>query len=437
MSAGQSSPAVGTVVECELSVEVPAIAATAPGMTALVLVRMFSEPIGMLSLALSERGLEPAELAAEIAGHLGVELRERFADCAIAWTGSLPTNGLAPGRTPSFITGRERALADGPEITVAICTRDRPDDLARALDSLQHQKYPRLRTLVVDNAPSDDRTRRLVSELARKREIGYVTETRPGLSWARNRAIDESLSEIIAWTDDDEVCDPWWATEIARAFVEVPEADAVTGMVAPAELETESQAWFEQYSGVHRSRGFTRAVFSPATAHEQSPLYPLPPFGAGANMAFRRDAVERIGRFDCALGTGTSTLAGEDTAALSTLLLVGGTIVYQPSAIVHHRHRRDYGALERVMLGYGRGLSAYYASMLVRHPGCLPELVRLSGRAMRDHVSRDGQRLGDLEGFPRELLRTNRKGLLQGAFKYPGAWRTARRLANAAAGADR
>ena len=107
-------------------------------------------------------------------------MRERFADCAIDWTGSLPTDGLEPGRTPSFIMGRERALADGPEITVAICTRNRPDDLARALDSLQHQKYPRLRTLVVDNAPSDDRTRRLVAELARTREIGYVMRAAPG-----------------------------------------------------------------------------------------------------------------------------------------------------------------------------------------------------------------------------------------------------------------
>jgi len=434
MSARQSSPAVGIVVACELSVEVPAIAVPAPGMTALVLVRLFSEPIGLLSLTVSERGLEPAELAAEIAGELGSELRERFADCAIAWTGSLPTDGLEPGRTPSFIKGRERALAEGPEITVAICTRDRLDDLARALDNLQHQEYPRLRTLVVDNAPSDDRTRRLVSELSRTREVEYVTEPRPGLSWARNRAIDASDTEIIAWADDAEVCDPWWATEIARAFVEVPEADAVTGIVAPAELQTKSQAWFEQYSGVRRGRGFTRAVFSPATAHRQSPLYPLPPYGAGANMAFRRDAIERIGRFDCALGTGTATLAGEDTAALSTLLLAGGTIVYQPSAIVHHRHRRDYSALERVMLGYGRGLSAYYASMVVRHPSCLPELLRLSRRALRDQLSCGGGRLGELDGFPSELLRINRKGLLQGAFVYPGARLRARRLANAAAG---
>jgi glycosyltransferase involved in cell wall biosynthesis len=433
MSQTHDSSAVGVVVQCELSVEIPEIAAPAPGAAALVIVRLFGEPLGALSLTLSGSGMTPAELAEEILSELSWDLRLRFANAGLPWTGTLPVDGLNPPRTPSFIEGRDRAIAEGPEITVAICTRDRTDDLAKALDSIAAQEYPRLRTLVVDNAPSDDRTRQLVSQLARTRDIDYVVEPRKGLSWARNRAIDASDSEVIAFADDDEYCDPWWAAEIARAFVEVPEAGAVTGLVAPAELVTEPQALFEQYSGVRRGRGLKRAVFSPATAQQQSPLYPLPPYGAGANMAFRRSEIERIGRFDCALGTGTSTLAGEDTAALCALLLAGGTIVYQPSAIVNHRHRRDYPALERVMLGYGRGLSAYYASMLVRHPSCLPELVRLSGQAMRDQFSHDGRRLDQLDGFPKELLRINRKGLLQGAFMYPGAWLRARRLANTAA----
>ena len=86
------------------------------------------------------------------------------------------------------------------------------------------------------------------------------------------------------------------------------------------------------------------------------------------------------------------------------------------------------------MLGYGRGLSAYYASMLVRQPTCLPELVRLTGRALRDQLSPDGQRLADLDGFPLELLQINRTGLLQGAFFYPGARVRARRMAKFVAG---
>ena len=422
----------GTVVECEIDENVPAIASHAAG-RAYVLVRLFSEPIGLIDSPLSVGGVSPHELARMIVDEFADELRPRLAECGLEWTGELPTDGLRPPRTPRFVESRERVLREGPEITVAVCTRDRPDDLAILLDSLNCQEYKRLRILVVDNAPSDDRTRRLVSSLTRDRDIDYVLEPRPGLSWARNRAIEASDSEIIAWADDDEVCDRWWAAEVARGFVEVPAAGAVTGTIAPSELETQSQAWFEQYSGVARGRGFSRAVFSPATAAKQSPLYPLPPYGAGANMSFRREALERIGGFDPALGAGTATLAGEDTAALCSLLLAGGTIVYQPSAIVRHRHRRDYDSLRRVMLGYGRGLSAYYASMLAHQPSCAPALLRLSRQALRDQLSPAGNRLGDLDGFPPELLRLNRVGLLQGAFMYPAARLHARRLAGTGA----
>ncbi len=427
----------GAVVDCELADGLPQPpTVTADGMV-LVLVRLFGEPIGMLML--TDAGPHPtsATLERAIVAELEAEIRERVEECGLVWSGQLPAEGLQPPRTPRFVAGRERALTDGPEITVAVCTRDRPAGVGQVIDSLRRQHYPRLRILIVDNAPSDDITRRLVDQLRDEVEIDYVREPRPGLSWARNRAIDASDSEVIAWADDDEVCDPWWATEIARAFVDVPEADAVTGMVAPAELHTRTQLWFERYSGVARGRGFRRTVFSPATASRQSPLYPLPPYGAGANMAFRRDAIERVGRFDPALGTGTATLAGEDTAALCTLLYMGGTVVYAPAAIVFHRHRRDEAALERVMLGYGRGLSAYYASMVARHPRCLPELVRLSRRAIRDQLSTQGQRQRELDGFPPELLRLNRRGLLQGAFLYPGARRKALRLAALPAGGIR
>jgi len=64
-----ASPA-GVVVECEISSGVPAIAAPAAGSLAFVLVRVFSEPIGLLSRALPARGFEPEELASAIVDEL-------------------------------------------------------------------------------------------------------------------------------------------------------------------------------------------------------------------------------------------------------------------------------------------------------------------------------------------------------------------------------
>lgn len=430
-TAGDSTSPAGIVIDCDIAREVPAIAA-APGMTALVLVRLFTEPIGMLTLDCMPGSMPAESLAQAIADELAHELAPRLGQCGLPFSGTLPVDGLEPPRTPPFIASRARVHREGPEITVAICTRNRIEGLERTVRSLAAQEYPRVQILVVDNDPSDDATRDLAARLAGEIDLDYVVEPRRGLSWARNRAIEVARTEVVAWADDDEVCDRWWASEVARAFVEVPEAQAVTGLVAAAELQTETQLWFERYSGVWRGRGFRRGVFSPATRHLQSPLYPLPPFGAGANMSFRREAIQRIGRFDVALGAGRATMAGEDTAALSMVMVDGGTVVYQPTAVVHHSHRRDLPALEKVMLGYGRGLSAYYASMVLRRPRVLPELARLSRRALTDQLSNRGTRLTDLQGFPEELLALNRKGLLQGALIYPGVWLRSKWLARGA-----
>ena len=52
-------------------------------------------------------------------------------------------------------------------------------------------------------------------------QVRYVCEPRPGLNWARNRAIAEARGEIIAYTDDDVVVDRGWV----RALAGVPELD--------------------------------------------------------------------------------------------------------------------------------------------------------------------------------------------------------------------
>src|SRR6202044_1734457 len=98
----------------------------------------------------------------------------------------------------------------------------------------------------------------------------------------------------------------------------------------------------------------------------QSPLFPLPPFGVGANMAFRRAALDRIGGFDVALGAGTPTSAGEDTLALTLVLRAGFEIAYEPAALMWHHHRTDLASLNKQLHGYSVGLTAFYAALL-RH----------------------------------------------------------------------
>jgi glycosyltransferase involved in cell wall biosynthesis len=399
-------PAV--VLDVDLSEPLPAVDGYAPDgrrvLRAWVLVRRFTQPLGHALLDVPENGLTPAELAA-----------------------ALPA---MPAGAPDFLDRRRAVLATAPHITVVICTRERPGALARCLDSLLAQDYPGFRVLVVDNAPVTAATAEVVRSAARRGPVDYLVEPRAGLSFARNAAVRAAPGQILAWIDDDEVADPHWLAEVARALDEHPDADVVSGVIVPAELETQAQLWFEQFGGHSKGRGFTPAVFSPATAHIQSPLYPLPPFGTGANMTFRPGVIERIGMFDTALGAGTPAMGSEDTLAFTQVLLTGGKIVYQPTAVTRHYHRRDLAGLRKQMVGYGTGLVAAYLSLLIERPGVFWGLLKLVPGALRDLTGKDTARTATIQDdFPRDLLAANRRGMLAGPRAYLRGRRAARVIA--------
>jgi glycosyltransferase involved in cell wall biosynthesis len=422
---------VSVLAECEISDGIFSVPDARHGEMVVILVRLFTEPLGLVKAIAPADGLDSDVLAGVIVRELEPQLQDRFSECGLVWDGKLPLAGFTPPKTPRFLASREHAMREGPWLTAAVCTRGHPDGLAVTLKTLGSQEYTRLRVVVVDNAPDNDHAFQVVNTAGAQYDIDieYVVESRPGLSWARNRAIEAANTEVIAFIDDDERCDRWWAAELARGFVETPTASAVTGAIVPGELATESQARFEQFCGIGTGRGFVRAIFSPATANLQSPMFPRPPFGAGGNMAFRRDVLNSIGRFDCALGAGTMTQGAEDTAALSTVLLAGGTIVYQPTAFVRHYYRRDYDQLRRQLRGYGRGLTAFYTSVLIRRPGSAIEMVRLGRQMVRERLSHHDRQSQDPGGyFPRDLRRANLIGRIQGPFSYVAARMQARHL---------
>ncbi len=246
-----------------------------------------------------------------------------------------------------------------PEISVAVCTRDRPDELDLCLAAIARLAMPAAEVLVVDNAPSSDATERLVRE--RYPNVRYVREPRPGLDWARNRAIAETQNEIIAFTDDDAIVDAEWTGALADIFADAPHVHAVTGLVVPFELETAAHQDFENYGGF--GRGFSRAWHLAGSHHGAGR------FGTGANMAFRRQLFDRIGTFDPMLDVGTASDGGGDLEMYFRILQEGYVLVYEPRAIVRHRHRPEPERLRKQMRDWGKGLFVYMRRATVRYPG--------------------------------------------------------------------
>ncbi len=252
-----------------------------------------------------------------------------------------------------------------PPVTVVVCTRDRTDNLKQCLDSLLLSDYPNTDFLVVDNAPVNQDTARLVNESYPN--VRYVCEDRPGLNWARNRAIREARGDIIAYTDDDVIVDKQWIRAIVDVFVKCPEVMAVTGLVVPFELETKAQNLFEHYGGFDRGfkRKWTQLVND--IGGKKIP-FGTGQFGTGANMAYRRSFFDLIGFFDPALDVGTVTNGGGDLEMFFRVLKEGYVLVYEPRAMVRHRHRTDYESLKHQIRNNGIGFYSYLVRSAIAYP---------------------------------------------------------------------
>lgn len=245
-----------------------------------------------------------------------------------------------------------------PSLTVAICTKDRPDNVTRCLTELQKLKIPdnftNIEILIVDNAPSDDQTKEVVRKFA---GVRYVRELKVGLDFARNRVLKEANTELIAFLDDDVVVDRQWLLGLIEAWTENPDAGAFTGMVLPYELETEAQILFELRGGF--GRGFEKIRYGKILV--DNPLYPCGAgiFGAGCNMAFRRELLLKIGGFDEALDTGASLPGGGDLDIFYRVIRAGYPLIYEPCYLVYHQHRREMAQLRRQYWSWGLGFMAF------------------------------------------------------------------------------
>jgi glycosyltransferase involved in cell wall biosynthesis len=323
------------------------------------------------------------------------------------------------GADPELETNPVPAPAAGFGITVVICTRDRPEGLHVVLESLRRQTDSGFQVLVVDNGSSSPETAAVTTELALP-DWEYLVEPRPGLSRARNRGLAAVRTDLTAWIDDDEVADPDWVRRLKEGFAHESRPAAVCGVMLPAELEFEAQVRFEQYGGFNKGRGMVPEVLKAGAPSVTSPLYPLPAFGPGGNMAFRTRLLRAVGGFDPCLGAGTRTHGCEETRVLSSLLSDGQAIMHWPAAITWHLHRREMAALRKQLYGYSAGLSAFYMSTIRSKPSTIIDILRLAPNTIRDlRGGSENLRSGQLPNdFPSDLLKAARRGLLEGGPMY-------------------
>lgn len=251
--------------------------------------------------------------------------------------------------------GGEAPPPVGVSATVAVCTRDRPQDLDRCLGAIRRLPDEGQEIVVVDSASRSDETARVCAAHG----VRCVREELPGLDRARNRALREASGDVVAFCDDDAVPDAGWLRALLGHYHD-PRVLGTTGLTMPLELETEAQEWFERTNAF--GRGFSTRRYD-GTVH--NPLL-VARIGAGANMALRRDVLQLVGPFDPALDAGTPTRSGGDHDMFTRILAAGYCIVYEPNALSWHRHRREWHELRQTVYGYGVGVYAHLTRQALR-----------------------------------------------------------------------
>lgn len=239
-------------------------------------------------------------------------------------------------------------------VSIVIPTHERPEDLARCLDSLSCVEDSLNEVIVVDSGPTTNRT----AAVAARYGVRHVVERLPGLNRARNAGVAAAIHDIVAFVDDDVVVSREWLAAIRACFVD-PAVGCATGLVLPLELETAGQEEYELYSQPRRDlqrHVYSRSVLRPSAAGL---------VGMGANMAFRRDLLLQLGEFDLRLGPVACTRAGDETDMFARVLDSGRLIVYAPDAYVWHRHRRTVREVRSCVFGYGVGVYSVLTKRLI------------------------------------------------------------------------
>lgn len=233
--------------------------------------------------------------------------------------------------------GMVESSADDPPISIIVIVKNAARTVRDLLDSLMKLDYAddKIEIIVVDGN-STDGTRKIVEEYPTL----LVEEEGRGQNAARNTGIRKSRGEIIAFTDGDCVVPPDWARSIAKNF-RSPSVGFVGGSVEGHNKEAFLSEYLDE-------------TFFPAKPgfreRKEATGLNLLQFPAGCNMAFRRQALEKINFFDERIRYGF-----EDLDPVEQLGSRGFRIVLDPDVFIWHKHRTSLKALLKQHFNYGRG----------------------------------------------------------------------------------
>jgi glycosyltransferase involved in cell wall biosynthesis len=210
-------------------------------------------------------------------------------------------------------------------VTCVICTRNRPEPLAKVVASLLAGETEPFELLVIDQS-DEPQYLRATEVLPRDERVRHVRSEQRGKGKALNEALRLAQGSILVCTDDDCQAPPGWISGMARALESQPTAAIAFCRVLPVPHD--------------RSAGYVPAYELEQSRMLRSITSICGGLGLGAGIALKRDFVRSIGGFDEAFGPG-GRFPSADEWDLAMRSLLSGRHVFETAdlAIVHDGFR--------------------------------------------------------------------------------------------------
>jgi len=208
-------------------------------------------------------------------------------------------------------------------ISIVITVRNEERHISDLLDSLIIQEPP-FEIIIVD-AHSEDRTRDIVKKYQEEYDFIHLYEKGGSRGEGRNYGVKKATGDYVAFTDGDDIVNPFWLTEIRRSFRKG--ADVVAGKTI--------YIGYGPWEKLERVELFYKGF---------DVTFP------SCNLAYRKELFEKIGGFD------PWFITAEDIDLNMRAVDAGAKIIYNPRAIVYHRTRDSFYSFVKQAFwnGYGR-----------------------------------------------------------------------------------
>ena len=252
------------------------------------------------------------------------------------------------------ISESSKELKELPTVSVVVAARNEEENIVACLSALATQDYPpELLEIIAVNDESDDSTLALMDRVSREYEgqITILSTTHEssgvaGKARAIAQGVDQATGEVIILTDADCIPVPTWVRATTRHFSD--QVDVVAGFTVVAPGSSFSR--LQQLDWLHLQ------ALAAASMAFNSPVGVV-----GNNMAFRREAYEKIGGYRSVRFSVT-----EDFALFLALHRAGygtayicdhaSSVVTQPCAdlqgVLRQKHRWGRGGMESTLHGY-------------------------------------------------------------------------------------